>query len=160
MEFGQSFWVAVSFFIFIGLVFKPVGNLIIKALDEHALKIKNELVEALRLKEEAQALLASYQRKQKEMADEAVNIIAEAEAEAKRIAKEAEEELDAALNKRVELAMQKIAFYEAAVIQRVKNDSVDIAISAVRSIIIENLSKDASEELITRAISGMDKKLH
>lgn len=160
MEFGQSFWVAVSFFIFVALVYKPVGNLIIKALDERALKIKNELGEALRLKEEAQALLASYQRKQKEMAEEALHIIAEAEAEAKRIAKEAEAELDAALNKRVEMAMQKIALYEAAVIQQVKNDAVDIAISTVRSIIVENMSKDASEELVSRAISGMGKKLN
>lgn len=160
MEFNESFWVAVSFFIFVALVYKPVGNLIVKALDERAIRIKNELGEALRLKEEAQALLASYQRKQKEMAEEAESIVAEAEAEAKRIAKEFEEELDVALNKRVELAMQKIAAYEAAVIQQVKNDAVDIAISTVRSIVMDNLNKEASDELIGKAISGIDKKLH
>jgi F-type H+-transporting ATPase subunit b len=155
-----SFWVAVSFVLFILLIYKPAGKFINKALDERALRIKNELGEALRLKEEAQALLASYQRKQKEMTEEAESIVAEAEAEAKRIAKESEQELDVALNKRVELAMQKIASYENAVIQQVKNNSVDIAISTVRSIVMDTLNKEASEELIGKAISGIDKKLH
>ncbi len=155
-----SFWVAVSFVVFIALVYKPVGNLIVDALDKRTLRIKNELGEALRLKEEAQALLASYQRKQKEMAEDAESIVAEAEAEAKRIAKESEQELDLALNKRVELAMQKIAAYEASVVQQVKDNSVDIAISTVRSIVMDTLNKEASEELIGKAIAGIDKKLH
>jgi F-type H+-transporting ATPase subunit b len=160
MEFGQEFWVAVSFVVFVALVFKPVGKILVNALDERALKIKNELGEALRLKDEAQAMLASYQRKQREVIEEAENIIKEAEAEAKRIAKEAEIELDNALNKRIEVAMQKIATYEAAVIQQVKNSSVDIAISTVRSLIIDNINKDVAEDLIGKALVDMNKKLH
>ncbi|PIR38436.1 MAG: F0F1 ATP synthase subunit B [Alphaproteobacteria bacterium CG11_big_fil_rev_8_21_14_0_20_39_49] len=160
MFYDPTFWVAVSFVVFIALVYKPVGNLIVDALDKRSLRIKNELGEALRLKEEAQALLASYQRKQKEMAEEAESIVAEAEAEAKRIAKEAEKELDITLNKRVEMAMQKIAAYEASIVQQVKDNSVDIAISTVRAIVMDTLNKEASEELIGHAISGIGKKLH
>ena len=160
MEFSPTFIVAVSFVIFVALVFKHIKNIILNSLDERSLRIKNELSEALRLKEEAQALLASYQRQQKEAIEESKNIVIEAEAEAERIAKEAEIELESALNKRVALAMQKIAAYEAAVIQQVKNNSVDIAISTVRSLVINKLSKDESEELVGLAISDLSKKIH
>jgi F-type H+-transporting ATPase subunit b len=160
MDFGPEFWVSVAFVIFVASVFKPVGKILVNALDGRALKIKNELGEALRLKEEAQALLASYQRKQREVVEEAESIIKEAEAEAKRIARDSEIELDNALNKRVEVAMQKIAAYEAAVIQQVKNNSVDIAISTVRAMVIDNINKDVAEGLITHAIVDMGRKLH
>jgi F-type H+-transporting ATPase subunit b len=160
MEFGPEFWVAIAFFVFVASVYKPVSKVLLNSLDMRAEKIKNELGEALRLKEEAQALLASYQRKQKEVIEESENILKEAESEAKRIAKEAEAELEVALNKRVEIAMQKIAAYEAAVIQQVKNNSVDIAISTVRSMVIDNINKEAAENLVGQAIADMGKKLH
>jgi len=160
MEFGATFFVAVSFVIFVALAFKPVGKFLTGALDERARKIKDELGEALRLKEEAQALLASYQRKQREVADQSEQILAEAEKEAERILKDSSRELEEALNKRVDVAMQKIANYEAAVIQQVKNNSIDIAISTVRSVIMENLTKDAADDLIGQAVTDINKKLH
>ena len=160
MEFGQAFWVAVSFFLFVALVYKPVGSIIIKALDDRTSRIKDELGEALRLKEEAQALLASYQRRQKEVIEEAESILEEAEKETARIAKEASKDLDDALAKRVEVAMQKISNYEASVIQQVKNNSIDIAISTVRSLVADHLNKEVAEDLIGRAITDMNKKLH
>lgn len=160
MVFDQSFWVAVSFVIFVAAVYKPVGSFLTKALDDRAKKIKDDLGEALRLREEAQALLASYQRKQKEIAVEAKQIIEESEKEAKRILADSQTELDIVLNKRIQLAMQKIANYEAAAVQRVKNNAVDVAISAVRTIVIDKMNKDISENLIVDAVEGMDKKLH
>lgn len=160
MVLDAAFWVAVSFVVFIALVFKPVGRILATMLDDRAARIKNELGEALRLKEEAQALLASYQRKQKEVLEEAENILIEAEAEAHRIAHHAERGLDEALNKRIELAMQKIATYEATVIQDVKNRAIDVAIQTVRAIIIENLEKDRADQLVTQAIADMGKRLH
>ncbi len=160
MEFGQQFWVAVSFVIFIAAVFKPVGKILVGALDGRAAKIKNELGEALRLKEEAQALLASYQRKHKEAVDDAESIVEAAEAEAKRIAKDAETELENSINKKIEVAMQKIAAYEAVVIQEVKNRSIEIAINTVRTMVASNMNKEVAEGLISKAIVDMDKKLH
>jgi len=160
MEFGQTFWVALSFLGFIALVYKPVGKILCDALDARANKIQSELQEALKLKEEAQALLSSYQRKQQEVAKDAENIIIEAEAEAKRIAKESEAALDEALNKRVEVAMQKVAAYEASVLQQVKHNSVDIAISTVRQLINENLTKDMAQELVSKSVADLGRKLH
>lgn len=160
MEFGPQFWVALSFVIFIAAVFKPAGKALVGALDGRAAKIKNELGEALRLKEEAQALLASYQRKHKEAIEDAESIVAAAEAEAKRIAKDAEIELENSINKKIELAMQKIAAYESVVIQEVKNRSIEIAIGTVRTMVASNMNKEVAEGLISKAISDMDKKLH
>lgn len=160
MEFGQAFWVAVSFCIFVAVVFRPISSIITKALDERSGKIRDELGEALRLKEEAQALLASYQRKQREVVEEAENIIKEAEATAVRITREAEIELDVALNKRIEVAVQKIATYEANVMQQIKHQSVDIAVNTVRSLLAQNINKEVSENLILGAIGDMQKKLH
>ncbi len=160
MVFGEQFWVALSFVIFVAAVFKPVGKVLVTALDNRAAKIKNELGEALRLKEEAQALLASYQRRQKEAIEDAESIVAAAEAEAKRIAKDAETELENSINKKIEVAMQKIAAYEAVVIQEVKNNSIEIAINTVRTMVASNMNKEVAEGLIANAIVNMDKKLH
>lgn len=155
-----AFWVGLSFILFVSLIFKPVGRIILAALDDRAVKIQSELDEAIRLKEEAQALLSSYQRKQKEVTQNAKDIIAHAEAETKRIAKQAEKDLEDSLNKRIEVSMQKIAAYEASILQDVRNNAVDIAISTVRSLVAESISKDVAEDLISKAMADLDKKLH
>jgi F-type H+-transporting ATPase subunit b len=159
--FGDPFfWVVVAFIGFIAAVFKPVSKIVAGGLDGRAAKIQKDLDEALRLKEEAQALLASYQRKQREAADEAKSILQFAEEEAKRIRESSEQELEEALNKRTEIAMQKISAYETAVLQGVKKNAVDIALGAVRSLIVENLNKDHSEELVRQAMNDMQRKLN
>lgn len=155
-----QFWVALSFVLFVLAVFKPIGKIMGSALDNRSAKIQKELDEALRLKEEAQALLASYQRKQKEAAEEAKNIIKHAQEEAKRITLEAENSLEENLNKKIQLAMQKIASYEHSVMQEVRTNSIDIAVSTVRNLVKEKLSKEVADGLVTRAINEMNKKLH
>lgn len=157
---NPQFWVALSFVIFVAAAFKPVGKIIIAALDGRANKIQKDLDEALRLKEEAQALLASYQRKQKEAVEEADRIVKNAESEAARIIDEAEKNLEENLNKKIQLAMQKIATYEQSVMQEVRMNSIDIAIGTVRKLAKERLTAEISESLVNRAINEMNKKLH
>lgn len=160
MAFDQTFWTGLSFVVFVALVIKPAGRFVINALDERTKKIENELGEALRLKEEAQALLASYQKKQKEVTEEAAMILEEAQAESKRIAKQAEKDLEESLNKRIETAMQKIASYENAILDQVKNNAVDIAVSTVRSLLIEHMNNEMADDLISHAVTEVDSKLH
>ncbi len=157
---NPQFWVALSFVLFVIAVFKPVGKILAASLDNRSAKIQKELDEALRLREEAQELLASYQRKQKEAAEEAQKIIANAENESKRIIIEAEKHLEENLNKKIQLAMQKIASYEQSVLQEVRTNSIDVAISTVRSLIKEKLNKEIAENLVSRAVTEMNKKLH
>jgi len=156
----QAFWVGVSFVIFVLLALRPVGSFILGGLDKRAVRIKAELEEALLLKEEAQALLVSYQRKQREAEEEAKDILEFAKTESKRITEKAEHDLEESLNKRVNLAMQKISLYEQAVLQQVKQSAVDIAISTVRSLVTEAMDKNLSNTLIEKAMEDVAKKIH
>lgn len=160
MIFNEAFWVGFSFVVFIALIAKPVGRFMAQALDNRAKIIQSELDEVLRLKEEAQELLASYQRKQKEIKQESENIIKSAKEEAALIAKESEKELDKALNSRIEMAMQKMSNYEASVINQIRRNSIDIAVGSVRAMILEHLNKEKAEELINQATLEINKKLH
>lgn len=160
MEFGASFWVGLSFILFVAAIFKPASKFILGALDGRTLRIQTELDEALRLKEEAQSLLSNYERNQKEMSAQASEIISHAEKEAARITEESTKALEDSLNKRVELSMQKIAAYEANVMQEIRNNAIDIAISTVRSIVMENMQGDVAEKLVSEAVADMDKKLN
>lgn len=155
-----QFWVAISFVLFVAAVFKPVGKVICASLDNRSLKIQKDLDEALRLKEEAQALLASYQRKQKEAAEEAHKILENAKTESERLLADAEKKLEENLNKKIQLAMQKIANYEHSVMQEVRNNSIDLAINTVRRLIEESLNKKISDDLVSRAVAEMNSKLH
>lgn len=157
---NPQFWVAVSFIVFVAAVYKPVGKLLAGTLDGRAAKIQKELDEALRLKEEAQALLASYQHKQKEAAEEAARVLKNAEEEAARIVSEAEILMEENLNKKIQLAMQKIASYEHSVMQDVRTNSIDIAIGTVRKLTKERLTEEIAESLVSRAMNEMNKKLH
>ena len=104
-----TFWVAVAFLIFVALLLWKVRAPLIGALDSRAAKIKNDLDEAQRLREEAQALLAEYQRKQRDAISETEDMVAHAGEQAKRARQKAEEDLAAALKRREQQALDRIA---------------------------------------------------
>ena len=160
MAFDESFWVALAFVIFVALVYKPVSRVIAAALDGRADRISKELDEALRLKEEAQALLAEYQRDHRSATEEVEAIIQHAKDEAGRITKNAKDNLEKEVERRMDLVEQKIKQAEATVIQQLKDNAVDITTSAARTLILENLDKNLSEKIVGSAISDLDKKLH
>ena len=160
MHFDESFWVAVSFAIFIALVYRPIARLMGSGLDKRAEKIRQELEEAVALKEEAQALLASYQRKHRQAEKESQAIIEHAEEQAQRIVKESKIRVEGDIKKRTDMAMQKIAQAEAGVIKEIKDNAVDITVAATQMLIAEHLSKDTADDLIDSAISSIDRKFH
>ena len=104
-----TLWVAVGFFIFVAAVFKVAKKTITGALDGRAEDIRNSLDQAAGLREEAQQLLAEYQRKQRDAVKETEQMLAHARAEAERMAKEGAEKLEEALKRREQLAVEKIA---------------------------------------------------
>ena len=159
--FGTAeFWVAVAFVIFVGVLVRFGWGRIVAALDNRATGIKTELDEAVRLREEAQELLAGYQRKQRDAEKEAADIIAHAEAEAGRIRTEAEAELAATVGRRTEAAMAKIAQAEAQALSEVRETAVDVAVSAARNMLTDNLDPARSDTLIDDAIGELRRKLH
>ena len=155
-----EFWVAVAFVIVIaGLIWKGTPTAT-KALDERAVRIKAELDEAQRLREDAQRMLAEYQRKQRDALRESEQIIAHARAEAQRAAEQAARDLEAALERRHRLSLEKIALAESKAVTEVRNTAVDVAISAVRQILARELDAARKSKLIDEAIAQLPQRLH
>ena len=142
------------------IVFKPAKRAILGALDQRADRIREELEEAQRLREEAQAALANFQRRQRDAMGEAEEIIAHARAEADRLREHATEELEATLKRREAMAMDRIAQAEAAATAEVRGVAVDVAISAAREVIAGQLDKTKANALVDDAIKDLPNKLH
>ena len=155
-----EFWVAIAFVIAVaGLVYKG-GPGITAALDARAAKIKTELDEAQRLREDAQRTLAEYQRKQRDALKEAEQIVSQGRAEAERASEQAQRDLAAALARRKRLAMEKIALAESRATAEVRNVAVDVAITAVRRILAETLDGERKRKLVDDAIAELPQRLH
>lgn len=155
-----TFWVLVSFVIFIALVWKPLGRIIIHALDSRSEKIKAELEEAVRLREEAQTILANYQKKEQESLAEAERIVEQTKADAAAMARKAEMELKDTLEKRKALAISKISHAETKAIQAVQEHVVDIAVSAAKTVVQEHIASGKGDELVKLATADIERKLH
>jgi F-type H+-transporting ATPase subunit b len=150
MEFiyEAEFWVAVSFFIFIGvLVYLGIHKKVASALDARALRISKELEEALRLREEAEKLLADYRRKLGDVVTEVDNIMALAASQAEILAVETRQSLKEHVERRIKLAEQKIARAEIEAVREVRNVAVDVAIAAAQNMIAAKLTPDRAKKL-------------
>ncbi len=156
MYMSPTFWVAIAFLIFVALAWKPLGKFMANALDKRSDEIAKELREAVSLREEAQSLLAEYQKKQRENMEEAKRIVEQTKADAQAMAERAEQNLRDTLEKRKEMAMEKIAQAEVAAIRSVQQNVVDIALSASRNM-IEDAANDS--DLIDGALDDINQKL-
>lgn len=157
---NPAFWVGVSFVLVVGFAFKPLMAAVGAALDTRAAKIKARLDEATRLREEAQEMLATYQRKQRDAMREAEEIIAHAKAEAERLSQQAARDLEAQLKRREEQAMERIAQAEAQAMREVKNLAVDVAVAAARNVMGHDMSASQSGSLLEKSIADLPQKLH
>ncbi len=161
MFFTPDFWVAVSFLAFVGILVKMgVPSLITKALDDRADAVRKELDQARRLREEAQDLLADYQRKQRAADDEAKAIIEQARREAETMKAESAKSLKEQLERRTRLAEEKIARAEAQAVSEVRAAAVDVAMSAAESLIGDKLKGDGGADLLNRSIRDLKGKLN
>jgi len=155
-----EFWVLVAFVIAIAFLVYKAGGIITGALDQRAVKIKGELDEARRLREEAQAALAEYQRKQRDALNEAAGIIAHAKAEAERIAAQGARDIEAAIERRRRLAVEKIALAEAKALGELRSAAVDLAVAALRRALAQDLDAQRRTALIDEAIANLPPTLH
>ena len=161
MELDATFYATVGLVIFLGyMVYLKVPGLMGKALDGRAEKISSELAEARRLREEAQQLLAEYQRKRKEAEKEAAGIISSAENEAKAIAAEAKKKTEEYIVRRTALAEQKIAQAESQAVLEVKSSAVDLAAAATESILASKLTGKTSDDYFAKSISEVKSHLN
>ena len=156
-----EFWVAVSFFLFIGvLVYLGIHKKVVSALDARALRISKELEEARRLREEAEKLLADYRRKLGDVVTEVDNITALATTEAKTLAAETRQSLKEHVDRRIKLAEERIARAEMEAVRELRNDAVDVAIAAAQNLIAAKLTPDRGKKLVSTSIKALKSKLN
>lgn len=156
-----EFWVAVAFLVFVLILFYfKVPALIAKALDERAAGIRNELDEARRLREEAQALLMDYQRKHRNAGQEAEAIVEQARREAEAFAAETRKSLAETVERRRKQAEEKIARAEAQAVDDVRTAAVDMAIAAAEKILREKAAGSSGGALIDESIKTLKTRLN
>ena len=154
-----TFWVAVAFVSFVIAVFKPIKGALMSGLDAKIEEIRREVKEAEKLREEAQSLLANYQRRQRQAMQDAENIVARAKEDAGRHRAEADEAMKEMVRRQEEQAREKIAQAEAAAIQEVKSMAVDLAMAASEKLLADKLTGDEGSRLIDKSISEIPQKL-
>jgi F-type H+-transporting ATPase subunit b len=156
-----EFWVAMGFVVFVGvLIYVGAPRTIGKALDDRTDRIKAELEEARKLKEEAAALLAEYQRKRGEAEREAEGIISGAKAEAERLAVDAKARMEEFVSRRTKMAEAKIAQAEAQASAEVRAAAADAAVAAAEAILRQQAKGDLAGQLVSRGIDDVRKKLN
>ena len=153
--------VSIAFAVFIGILFfLGVPGKIAGMLDKRAQGIRDDLDEARSLREEAQSLLASYERKQKEVADQADAIVKAAKQEAEIALEEGKKELALSIERRLAAATDQIASAEAAAVREVKDRAVQISVAAASDLLAKKMTANADKALIDEAIKDVGVKLH
>ncbi|SMC92402.1 F0F1 ATP synthase subunit B [Rhizobium sp. RU36D] len=161
MAFDASFFALVGLIIFLALlVYLKVPGMVAKSLDERADKIASELAEAKRLREEAQHVLAEYQRKRKEAEAEAASIVAAAEREAAALTAEAKAKTEEFVARRTALSEQKIKQAEDEAVNAVRSAAVDLAIAAAEKLLAAKTDAAVQENLFRNAVSEVKTRLN
>ena len=156
-----EFWVAVAFVVLMGLfAYLGVHKTVLATLDHRSARIKAELDDARRLKEEAAKLLAEYQARRASAEREAQDIIASAKAEAERIAAEAKTKLEDFVARRTKTAEGKIALAEAQALADVRAAAADAAVTAASSILTQTVKGSVADDLLTKGITEVREKLN
>jgi F-type H+-transporting ATPase subunit b len=156
-----EFWVAVAFVMFVALlVYVGAHRKAAEALDHRSARIKAELDEARRLRNEAQNLLAEYQRRQREAEHEAEAIVTEARADAERVAAEARVKTEEFIARRTKLAETKIGQAEAQAVADVRAAAADAAVAAAEAILRDAAKGKIADDLIARGIADVKVKLN
>jgi F-type H+-transporting ATPase subunit b len=135
---------------------KMIGSM----LDNRAVGIKSELDEARALREEAQTLLASYERKQQEVKEQADRIVTSAKAEATEAADQARADLEKSIARRLTAAEEQIDSAQAAAVKEVRDQAIVVAIAAAKDVIAKKMTAAEGNALIDSAIAEVDAKLH
>ncbi|MEM6761070.1 MAG: F0F1 ATP synthase subunit B [Pseudomonadota bacterium] len=167
--FSAEFWklsntdliVSIAFILFIAVLFYfKVPGMITKMLDDRGQGIQSDIDEARALREEAQSLLATYERKQREVQEQADTIVAQAKADAEAAAEQARADLKASIARRLAAAEDQIASAEAGAVKEVRDMAAVIAVQAARDVIAKQMTAADGNKLIDAAIAEVDGKLH
>ena len=154
-------WVAIAFVILMGLfAYLGVHRTVLTALDHRAERIKAELDEARRLKEDAAKVLAEYKTRRSSAEREAGEIIANARAEAERIATETKAKMEDFVTRRTKTAESKIALAEAQAVADVKAAAANAAVAAASTVLSQSVKGSVADDLLAKGIAEVRAKLN
>jgi F-type H+-transporting ATPase subunit b len=154
-------WVAIAFLILMGVFFwLGVHRTVLTALDHRAQRIKAELDDARRLKDEAAKLLADYQARRASAEREAQEIVTNARAEAERIAAEAKTRMEDFVARRTKTAENKIALAEAQALADVRAAAAEAAVAAASTVLSQSVTGSVADDLLAKGIAEVKAKLN
>lgn len=158
---NTDFVVLIAFLVFVGvLVYMGVPGKLTGMLDARAVQIKADLEEARTLREEARTILASYERKQREVQEQSDRIVAGAREEAMAAAKQAKAELKTAIARRLAAAQDQIASAEASALRQVRERAVAVAVAVAGDVLAKQMTAETQATSIDDAIAQVEARLH
>jgi F-type H+-transporting ATPase subunit b len=161
MSLEPEFWVALGFFLFVGvLAYFGIPQKMLAALDSRGARIKAELDKARKLRDEAEALLAQYRSKREEAEREAKAIIAGAREEAERVAAEAKARMEEFVARRSQVAENKIAQAETQAVAEVRAAAAEAAVAAAEKILTQSAKGEVADRLLADGIRDVQAKLN
>jgi len=156
-----EFWVAVGFVILMGVfVYVGVHRTVLTALDHRSERIKSELDDARRIKDEAAKLLEEYRARRASAEREAQDIVAAAKVDAERIAAEAKTKLEDFVARRTKAAENKIALAEAQALADVRAAAANAAVTAASTVLSQTVKGQLADDLLTKGITEVREKLN
>jgi F-type H+-transporting ATPase subunit b len=152
-------WLLVALIVLITVIYKPLSRAIFGALDGHAAKVRAELDQAKRLREEAQHLLAEHQRQLASGQDQATAIVEQARREAERQTDRQRRELESSLARRAEQALERIAQEEARALQEVRGYAASLAVRTTERLLRDQIDEVHAKALLDDAIGEVGRRL-
>ena len=159
--FNTDFAVTIGFILFFSVIFYlKVPGLLGGLLDKRADGIQAELDEARAIRDEAQALLAGFERKQKEVQEQADRIVAHAKEEASEAAEQAKADLDVSIARRIKAAEDQIASAEASAVREVRDRAINVAVDVAKEVVAKQITAAQGNAMIDASIDDIKSKLH
>jgi F-type H+-transporting ATPase subunit b len=158
---NTNFIVLLAFLLFVGiLIYAKVPAKVTSMLDARAVQIRADLEEAKALREEAQTILASYERKQKDVQAQAERIVTSAREEAMSAAAQAKEDLKVSIARRLAAAEDRIASAEAGALREVREKAVSVAVAAAGDLLAKRMTAETADAMIDASLAQVDARLH
>ena len=142
------------------IIYYGVHKLVFKALDERSQRIRDELDEARRLREEAQKTFADFERRTREVGGQADEIVEHARAEAERAGEKAKQDIQVSIERRLKGADEQIAMAERDAVREVKDRAVQVAVAAAAEVMRDRISTETANGLIKDSIETVGRRLH
>jgi F-type H+-transporting ATPase subunit b len=159
MMFDEEFWVAVAIILFAALVFKYIRNWLKETLNQRSSLIQNKISEALSLSEEAEKLLQEQNKLYESSTQEAEELLVLAEKEVANLKDTAEKELEERLSLQTDIITTRISNNEHKLLNKLRLESVQLAIATSMAILNETKSNKVSEKLVKDSIDTISNKL-